>query len=130
MLNKILPMTVVEPRTSGIESDRSTNFPITLSFFVLLVMFLDHHISLSLLLLYVCSLSFSFSILGLMCFIKYIFYLTLCCVLLFFTPFFFNLLSILSFSLVVRKSVSTKFHQMWRIVKQKLTRMEPERFRD
>ena len=25
MLNKILPMTEVEPRTSGIESDRSTN---------------------------------------------------------------------------------------------------------
>ena len=31
MLNKILPMTGVEPRTSGIESDRSTNWATTTS---------------------------------------------------------------------------------------------------
>ena len=33
MLNKILPMTGVEPRTSGIESDRSTNWATTTSKF-------------------------------------------------------------------------------------------------
>ena len=31
MFNKILPMTGVEPRTSGIESDRSTNWATTTS---------------------------------------------------------------------------------------------------
>ena len=31
MLNKILPMTGVEPQTSGIESDRSTNWATTTS---------------------------------------------------------------------------------------------------
>ena len=31
MLNKILPMTGVEPRTSDIESDRSTNWATTTS---------------------------------------------------------------------------------------------------
>ena len=33
MFNKILPMTGVEPRTSGIESDRSTNWASTTSLF-------------------------------------------------------------------------------------------------
>ena len=31
MLNKILPMTGVDPRTSGIDSDRSTNWATTTS---------------------------------------------------------------------------------------------------
>ena len=37
MLNKILPMTGVEPRTSGIESDRSTNWATTTSQKLLLI---------------------------------------------------------------------------------------------
>ena len=34
MLNKILPMIDVEPRTSGIESDRSTNWATTTSLYL------------------------------------------------------------------------------------------------
>ena len=34
MLNKILPMTGVEPRTSGIKSNRSTNWATTTALFL------------------------------------------------------------------------------------------------
>ena len=38
MFNKILPMTGVEPRTSGIEIDRSTNWATTTSLTVFIVL--------------------------------------------------------------------------------------------
>ena len=42
MLNKILPMTGVEPRTSGIKSNRSTNWATTTACFVIVAKSKQH----------------------------------------------------------------------------------------